>query len=706
VGKIHLGNESVAEVPVAATVAANAMATRAGQQAVGFPESASEPTPTSVWYAASGGPISDRLLEWPADVFALTEVVLARAEAFRYALSVHDWPPQQFADWADAVAEAARNWSAWAEDRRGSVPDLVATEWGIFREGSDVPLERLGAGDEPRLNEALLTLHAMADEACAGLGGALDTSDAQGCVYRARGRELLARTGSLARISTRYLRVFPKVSTAPLGRPAFSRYACVLGPCINARWHKMPARRRGTDLRSEETTLLLLPWPLQVRASDFRPVPGGVDREHKDPDGFFEFAPAEALDLDLLDRVLVAARQEAGCVDVVMLPESAVDEREIDGLEALLHAHGVAYLQTGVRQPGRFPANSLHIGVHSSLEKGRPLSGEGREPWFHLRQNKHHRWMLDETQVHQYHLGGALHPHIRWWEAMEVPTTAIELVEVAESLLVPLVCQDLADQNDDIGQLIRSVGPNLVLTALLDGPQLSSRWSSRYASVLADDPGSAVLTLTPLGMVERSRPYGLDASRVIALWKDGPGGAREIALEPGAQAVLLTVALDRATRYTADRRWPVDNGTSCDCVAVYQVRASDSRSSALPPPATPPSEPALDSDELAILTCWAEGVSEAAAFAPERVDDLLEEARAGATWRSELGLPGLSTRLADAMESLGRLAREGASPPGTPLIDALLNAGSADQPDEEELDRLVRRAMLSMLEERQTRVRT
>jgi hypothetical protein len=90
-----------------------------------------------------------------------------------------------------------------------------------------------------------------------------------------------------------------------------------------------------------------------------------------------------------------------------------------------------------------------------------------------------------------------------------------------------------------------------VLTALLDGPQLSSRWSARYASVLADDPGSAVLTITALGMVERSRPYGLDALRVIALWKDAPGGAQEIALEPGAQAVLLTIALDRATRYTA-----------------------------------------------------------------------------------------------------------------------------------------------------------
>ena len=56
----------------------------------------------------------------------------------------------------------------------------------------------------------LLTLHAIADEACAGLGVALDSSNAEGCVYRARGRELLARTGSLARIDARLLRVCPR----------------------------------------------------------------------------------------------------------------------------------------------------------------------------------------------------------------------------------------------------------------------------------------------------------------------------------------------------------------------------------------------------------------------------------------------------------------------------------------------------------------
>ena len=74
---------------------------------------------------------------------------------------------------------------------------------------------------------------------------------------------------------------------------------------------------------------------------------GSVQRLAKEPFGFFEFAPEEGLDLDLVDRVLVAARDEVGSVDVVLLPESAVEESELDALEALLDRHGVATCMPG-----------------------------------------------------------------------------------------------------------------------------------------------------------------------------------------------------------------------------------------------------------------------------------------------------------------------------------------------------------------------
>src|SRR5262249_18186139 len=194
------------------------------------------------------------------------------------------------------------------------------------------------------------------------------------CAYRARGRELLARTGSLARVNPRVLRVLPKVRTPPTGRASFSRYACVHGPGIEARWRKMPARHAGTDLRSEYANLLLLPWPLEVKASDFRPLDDPVRRPTMEPFAFFEFAPADGLDFELLDRVLLSARAEAGSVDVVLLPECSVDESEIDQLEALLQHHGVISLVAGVRrraqQPGSAPGNWLHMSFNPRLEKG------------------------------------------------------------------------------------------------------------------------------------------------------------------------------------------------------------------------------------------------------------------------------------------------------------------------------------------------
>jgi hypothetical protein len=43
-----------------------------------------------------------------------------------------------------------------------------------------VPIEELALGRERRMCEALLTLHAIADEACASLGVALDDGDSGG----------------------------------------------------------------------------------------------------------------------------------------------------------------------------------------------------------------------------------------------------------------------------------------------------------------------------------------------------------------------------------------------------------------------------------------------------------------------------------------------------------------------------------------------
>jgi hypothetical protein len=42
-----------------------------------------------------------------------------------------------------------------------------------------------------------------------------------------------------------------------------------------------------------------------------------------------------------------------------------------------------------------------------------------------------------------------------------------------------LVCEDLA-RKDPAADLIRAVGPNLLIALLMDGPQLKSRWPGRW----------------------------------------------------------------------------------------------------------------------------------------------------------------------------------------------------------------------------------
>jgi hypothetical protein len=119
--------------------------------------------------------------------------------------------------------------------------------------------------------------------------------------------------------------------------------------------------------------------------------------------------------------------------------------------------------------------------------------------------------------------------------------------------VVALICEDLA-RMDEVADVLRRVGPTLLVALLLDGPQLSTRWPCRYASVLADEPGSAVLTITSLGMAVRSRPPGASRSRVVALWNDPTRGLREIQLAKGAGGILITASIGRKTVWTADGR--------------------------------------------------------------------------------------------------------------------------------------------------------
>jgi hypothetical protein len=634
------------------------------------------PTVGSLWSDVSGLELADELLEWPADVFALAGTILRRTHAYRFAVSPpvgRRWPPRPH--WNDVVSDAAEHWCGWVDEPDGEPPPLLTDAWAVLRKEAGTPVAEVRDGRSWALVEALLTMLSVSDEASAGLAGTIGPVRASGSRHRGRATELLARTGSLSRLPTHRLRVLPKVRTPPSGISfrSLSRYLCLRDASVDVSWHKAPARKAGS--RQQNSNVLLLPWPLRIRTRDFRPRPGSVQRSENEPFGTFDFDPAEPFDVDLVERAVLSALDEVDVLDAVVFPESCVPAEALQPLEAVLARHGVTVLLAGAREkaadPMRQPANWVHLGVH--------VGG----CWSHYRQNKHHRWFLDESQITQYQLGGALHPAVRWWEAMEVPPRSLQVLELGEGLtLVAVICEDLA-RLDEVAELLRDIGPTLVVTILLDGPQLASRWTARYASVLADDPGSSVLTLSAAGMVHRSRPPGLPPSSVIALWKDATRGLREIELAPGATGVLMSMASTRARRRAADGRTPMDNATGLTVAGVHQVVTGGTpRSGGLAPAVT---GAALGPEELTIASSWADAVAAALTDeAPDRLDAILADAAPGAPWRRRLGLPEPSEALTRAIAALGEAATDvppnGGGRRDVRVLSALYGAGSEGEP--------------------------
>ena len=634
-----------------------------------------DPTVGSLWADVSGAAAADELLDWPVDVFALAGTVLRRTHAYRFAVSPptgRHWPPRK--GWDDVVSEAAEEWCAWVDDPSGKPPALLTDAWAVLLDEAGTPVGDVRDGSAWSLVEALLTLLAVSDEASAGLAGTIGPVRSAGGRYRGRATELLARTGSLTRLPPHRLRVLPKVRTPPSGISfrSLSRYLCLRDASVDVSWHKAPARKAGS--RQQHSNVLLLPWPLRIRSRDFRPRPGSVQRSDNEPFGTFDFEPAEPFDLGLVEDAVLAALDEVDVLDAVVFPESCVPAELLQPLEVVLARHGVTVLLAGVREqaddPLRQPANWVHLGVH--------VGG----CWAEYRQNKHHRWFLDESQITQYQLGGALHPGVRWWEAMEVPPRSLQVLELGEGLtLVAVICEDLA-RLDEVAELLRDIGPTLVVTILLDGPQLASRWTARYASVLADDPGSSVLTLSAAGMVHRSRPPGVPPSSVVALWKDATRGLREIELAPGASGVLLSMASTRARRRAADGRMPRDNATGLTVAGVHQVA-----------PGGPPRDgagthdtitgAALGPQELTIATAWADAVAAALGEDdPDRLADVLADASPGAPWRARFDLPEPSETLTTAVAAIVAAATEVPADGGrrdVRVLSALYGAGTDGQ---------------------------
>jgi hypothetical protein len=520
----------------------------------------------SYFDAFAPAPEWDQLPQWPPDVFAVANLVLDHTESYRFVIAPppgQHWPPTR--NWNEEVRAAGR---AWRDATTGSgelLPELVRREWQLVTRFRDVPLSAVRDGTAWPMCEALLTLHAAADEACDDLT-ASPSAHPPGS-FEAQARAMLESQGSMSRLSPARVRVVPKSQLANRGITirSLSRYLALCYESVEVQWRRAEPRSSAPPASDRrDYNVLLVPWPASISPRDFRAVSTPLGNMDTKLYGFFEFAPNHPADVTRLSALLRAARRAGNAVDAVVLPECALEPHQVSEVEQILAEEQVTFLVSGVRQPPEasvFGRNYVHVGVLS------------RAGWERYRQDKHHRWCLDAGQLRQYHLTRVLDPRKLWWESVDIPERTLHILEAEGATVAPLVCEDLA-RIDEVADLVRRIGPTLVIAVLLDGPQLATRWPCRYAAVLGDEPGSAVLTLTALGMAARSRPSGKRPSRVVALWNDATDGLREIELGRGSDAVLLTISVRGRTAWTADGRSHKDVPT-LTLNGIRQLRARD-----------------------------------------------------------------------------------------------------------------------------------
>ena len=296
--------------------------------------------------------------------------------------------------------------------------------------------------------------------------------------------------------------------------------------------------------------LLLIPWPFDIAPKQFTEVPrlAGELRNMPDEFGFFTFrqtTPQKSPVIDKVKSLFNKAREDMEQIDGVILPELSITEHEHAAISEFV-LDQQAFLVAGVGVDPPAPTEHGRNQACLDLPYQKPIV-----------QRKHHRWKLDSSQIRQYGFGARLDPERQFWEHIDISDRRLVFASLQPSLVMTvLICEDLA-RPDPVGDLVRAVGPNLVIALLMDGPQLRARWPGRYAMSLADDPGCSVLSITSLGMSKLSRPLdgSNSRSRVVALWKDARNPASiEVELPEKCEAIVLSLSMEYREEWTADGR--------------------------------------------------------------------------------------------------------------------------------------------------------
>lgn len=387
--------------------------------------------------------------------------------------------------------------------------------------------------------------------------------------------------------------VLPKVRTPSVGCTlrSLTHHLALLPPLgvARAKWKpsiKVPASVTG--MPNGQMNLLLVPFPYSIDASSFCGAAIETTQDEKSRYGYFSVhqdwlrgdagARREAIVTFLADLVQVG-RKSARAINAVIFPELSLDHETYQQIKIWLQENvpEIELLVAGVsnKAHGRKGNFVAVTSFHADREGGpvRVSQATVRE--------KHHRWKLDPQQLRNYGLQGVLSPEVTWWEDIQLLSRRVDFTVLRrDSVLAALICEDLA-RIDPCQFLLRAVAPNLVIGLLMDAPQVNARWPARYATVLAEDPGCAVLTLTSRALMTRQHRLGVHTSkggdRYVAMWReDGDSAPLSLDCPYDAQALLLTLTEKRARDVSLDGRAD-DSAKAWSYAGHVPVRLSEAK---------------------------------------------------------------------------------------------------------------------------------
>ncbi|WP_271593084.1 hypothetical protein [Bradyrhizobium sp. CCBAU 65884] len=571
---------------------------------------------------AAGTPSSRKISDWkrapnfPPDLFAISAYLLDHGGAYSYIMpdsagALDDRcyvriSQEEIELWIDA-ARAIRDAPTLPDTLPAAVDELWKIIWeAAFTEKLPVYVNLASSSEPPAWWRAAYGLMVIADEACVDVGydgHATDNDQALSWIAKFVKASSMAialnnasRPGGVDDVRMEFkhvtispladqsvLCVQPKARTPRVGCTlrSLTHNLALLPPAgvVTTHWQRPPATPSDSDAN---LNLLLVPLPYTIH-------PGWFDVGTDKGVGWFELRPkwlreARKIRLFIDELVQSAKRRVDGKIHGVIFPEYSLNWPLFKELRDMLAEHDVEFLIAGSCQNCSRDQENLEVDNIDSrgnfvLVSQLARSADNSATSVTTSRPKHHRWGIYDGQPDAYGLRTVFpNGRIVYWEKIGLPRREIDLhVFRNSSVFATMICEDLA-RSDPCHQVLRSLGPNIVFVLLMDGPQLPTRWPARYASTLADDPGSAVLTFTSMGLVDRTNATAaFPASRAIAMWKDDTGRTREIVCPSTAQGVVISLKSQEAVDQTLDGR---RNADTCQWLFDFQRPISIDRDQA------------------------------------------------------------------------------------------------------------------------------